>query len=149
MSGVARCAPVLATALLLAATACAGDDATRVVLTADDCVYEGAGSVDAGTVAIDLENESGEVGVFELLRLDPAGTDEELEAYVTAEQERIDAGAAPQGTPGFATSVVQPVVEPGETGTLTAGLTAARYAILCSNGEPAASIHATASFEVT
>ena len=136
-------------AVLVATTACAGDDTATVTLTGNDCVYEGPDSVDAGTVAIDVENESGEVGVFELLRLDPASGDEELAAYVTAEQERIDAGAEPQGTPGFATSVVQPVVEPGEASVITSGLTAARYAILCSNGEPATSVHATASFEVT
>ncbi len=148
MSRVA--APILAAAVLLATAACAGDDPTRVTLTNDDCTYEGPDSVGAGTVSLDIENETGEVGVFELVRIDPASTDEELEAYVIAEQERIDGGGAPQGTPTFVTSVVpQLEIDPGETSPLTAGLTAARYAILCSNGTPAASVHATESFEVT
>jgi hypothetical protein len=143
-------APILAAVLLLVATACAGDDPTRVTLTNDDCTYEGPDSVDAGTVALDIENESDEVGVFELVRMEPPSAEDDLEAYVIAEQERIDAGDAPLGTPGFVTSVVPRLeVEPGEVSHLTAGLTAAGYAVLCATGTPPTSIHATESFEAT
>ena len=141
--------PVLAAALLLAAAGCAGDDATRVTLTNEDCTYEGPDSVKAGTVALDIENESGEVGTFELVQLDAASGDEELEAYVTAEQGRIDGGDEPQGTPDFVTGVLRVEVDPGEVSVLTAGLTAGDHAVLCSTGVPATSVHATASFEAT
>ena len=134
---------------MLAAAGCAGDDATRVTLTGDDCAYDGPESVDAGTASFDIENESDETGVFELVRIDPTSTADELEAYVLAEQARIDEGGATQGTPAFVTVVVQLEVDPGEVSVLTAGLAADTYAILCSNGTPPTAIHVAEPFEVT
>lgn len=126
-----------------------GEDATRVTLTDDDCAYEGPGSVEAGTVELDIENQSGEVGTFELVQLDATSDDEELEAYVTAEQERIAGGDEPQGTPDFVLGVLRLEVDPGEVSVLTAGLNAASYAVLCFTGTPTTSVHATDSFEAT
>ena len=97
-------APILAAVLLLVTAACAGDDPNRVTLTNDNCTYEGSGSVDAGTVALDIENESDEVGVFELVRIHPGSTPEELESFVAEEQQ----------TPDFVTVVLQVEVNPRE-----------------------------------
>lgn len=127
-------------ATALAASACAGgDDATRVTLTADACTYDGPDSVDAGAVSLELENETGENGVFELARIAASSSFDELEAFVTEERR----------TPESATVVVQLEVDPGEVGVLTAGVTEGSYAVVCSNGPPATAIYATASFEAT
>jgi len=147
---VTRVLALALAAAVLALTACAGDEATRVTLTDGECAYEGPGSVEAGSVVLEIENQRDEPGVFELVRIDPSSPPDALEAYVAAEQERIDGGGTRQGLPGFATVVVpQLEVEPGELSVLTAGLTAGEYAVLCSSGTPPTSIHATASFEAT
>jgi hypothetical protein len=130
-------APILAAVLLLLAAACAGDDPTRVTLTNDDCTYEGPDSVDAGTVALDIENESDEVGVFELVRIDPGSTSEELESFIAEEQQ----------TPAFVTVVIQLEVNPREASVLNSSLTAGDHAIVCSTGVPPTSVQATESFE--
>jgi hypothetical protein len=146
---VSRFAPALALALLFAATACMGDDARLVTLTGDGCVYEGPGSVDAGTISLDIENESDEVGVFELVRIDPGSTPEKLESFIAEEQQRIDGGQR-RRTPEFVSVVVPPLaVDPGEASVVNAGLTAGDHAVICSTGTPATTIHATESFEVT
>ena len=130
---------VLAAALLLAAAACAGDDKTLVTLTEDDCVYDGPGSVEAGTVELDIENESDEVGVFELVRIDPGTTPEELESFVAEEQQK----------PEFVTVVIQLEVNPKEASVLNSGLMAGNHAVICSTGVPPTSVDATESFEAT
>jgi hypothetical protein len=133
--------------LLLAAAGCAGDDRTRVTLTNDECTYEGPDSVEAGAVAIDLENDSDDVGTFELVRLDPASTVDDLDVHVASEQERIDAGGAPVGLPAFATSVIRLEVAPDSVSVLTSVLSAGEHAVVCETGAPPTSIHATTEFE--
>lgn len=141
--------PVLAAALLLAAAGCAGDDPTRVTLTGDDCTYEGPDSVEAGTVALDIENESDEIGVFELVRIDPSSTPEQLEAFIGEEQQSVEDGQTPPRKPEFVTVVIQLEVNPKEVSVLNAGLSVGHHAVLCSTGVPATSVHATESFEAT
>ncbi len=143
-----RRAAAVATTVLLATAACGGDDGTRVTLTGDDCAYDGPEAVEAGTVAIDLANETAGNGVFELVEIASTSSAEELGAYVAAEQHRLEAGDAVLGTPAFVTVVVQLEVAPGEVGVLTAGLTAGTYAIVCSSGAPPTAIHLAAPFEV-
>jgi hypothetical protein len=140
--------PVLVGALL-AAAACADDDPTRVTLTNDDCAYEGPDSVDAGTFALDLENDSDEVGVFELVRIEPGSTPEELDAFIAEEQQSAGQG---HRTPEFVTVVIEVEVNPNETSVVNASLTAGQHAVICSTGateEPSTSVHATESFEVS
>ena len=132
-------APILAAVLLLVTAACAGDDPNRVTLTNDNCTYEGSGSVDAGTVALDIENESDEVGVFELVRIHPGSTPEELESFIAEEQQ----------TPDFVTVVLQVEVNPREASVLNSGLMAGDHAVICSSGVPPTSVQATEPFEAT
>ena len=110
-----------------------------MTLTNDDCTYEGSGSVDAGTVALDIENESDEVGVFELVRIDPGSTPEELESFIAEEQQ----------TPDFVTVVLQVEVNPREASVLNSDLMAGHHAVICSSGVPPTSVQATESFEAT
>jgi hypothetical protein len=138
----------LAAALLLAASACAGDDQPVVTLTGDDCVYEGPGSVDAGTFSLDIENESDEVGVFALVRIEPGSTPGELDAFIAEAQ----SGGPSRRTPEFVTVVIEVEVNPQESSPLDASLVAGHHAVICSTGateEPPTSVHATESFEVT
>jgi hypothetical protein len=128
---------MLAAVLLLVAAACAGDDPTRVTLTNDDCTYEGPESVDAGTVALDIENESDEVGVFELVRIAASSTPEELESFIAEEQQ----------TPDFVTVVIQLEVSPREASVLNSSLRAGDHSVVCSTGVPPTSVQATESFE--
>jgi hypothetical protein len=126
-----------------------GDDTMRVTLTNDDCTYEGPDSFEAGTVSLDIENESGEVGVFELVRIAPGSTPEELESFIAEEQQRIDGGQR-RRTPESVSVVVPPLeVDPSEASVVNAGLTAGDHAVICSTGTPPTTIHATESFEVT
>jgi hypothetical protein len=142
-------APLLAAALLFVAAACAGDDPTRVTLTNDDCSYEGPESVDAGTFALDLENESDEVGVFELVRLEPGSTPEELDAFIAEEQRSAGQG---HRTPEFVTVVIELEVDPQEASVWNGSLTTGHHAVICSTGAseaPSTSVDATEAFEVT
>jgi hypothetical protein len=144
-------APILAAVLLLVAGACAGDDPTGVTLTNDDCTYEGPDSVDAGTVALDIENESDEFGVFELVRIEPGRTPDELESFIAEEQESTESGQGHR-TPEFVTVVIEIEVNPKEAGVLNTTLTAGHHAVICSTGAAgvrSTSVHATESFEVT
>jgi hypothetical protein len=142
-------ATALVAAVALAAAGCAGDDATRVTLTDDGCSYDGPGSFEAGTVSLELENQSDENGVFTLLRLEPSTTYEQLEAHVAAAQQRIDAGQAPLGPPESVTVVLPLEVDPSQVGELSSILTAATYAITCANGPPATTLQVAGPFEVT
>jgi hypothetical protein len=142
-------APILSATLLLVGAACAGDDATRVTLTSGDCSYEGPESVDAGTFALDLENESDEVGVFELVRIEPGSTPEELDAFIAEEQRSAGQG---HRTPEFATVVIELEVEPQEASVWNGSLTTGHHAVICSTGAseaPSTSVDATEAFEVT
>ncbi len=124
------------------------DDPTRVTLTNEDCVYEGADSVE-GTVTLDIENESDEVGVFELVRIDPGGTPDELESFIAEEQLWVEGGQMPHSRPEFVTVLIQLEVDPRDAGVLTSGLTAGHHAVICSTGVPPTSVDATESFEAT
>ena len=140
---------MLAVALLLATAACAGEDTTRVTLTGDDCVYEGPDSVKAGAVSLDLENESDEVGVFELVRIDPTSTPDELESFIAEEQESAGSG---HRTPDFVTVIGVYELDPQEVSPLNTSLTTGHHAVICSTGaseSPSTSVHATESFEAT
>ena len=138
----------LLVAVALVAAACAGGDSTRVTLTADGCSYAGPETMEAGTISLDLENESDANSVFELLRIGPASTFEQLEAHVAAEQQRIDADQEPVGLPSSVTLVLQLEVEPGEVGALSSALTPATYAVTCANGPPPTAMYVAEPFEV-
>ena len=142
-------AAALVAAVALAATGCAGDDATRVTLTDSGCSYDGPESVGAGTVSLDIENETDRHGVFELLRLAPESSFEALQAHIETEQGRIAAGQLPLGPPDFATLVLQLEVDAGETGTLSSALTEATYAVTCGTFDPPTALHLAEPFEVS
>jgi hypothetical protein len=141
-------ATAVVAAVALVAAGCAGDDATRVTLTNDTCSYDGPETVDAGTVSLELQNESDANGVFELLRLGPSTTFEQLDAHVDAEQQRIDAGQRPLGPPDTVTVVLPLEVDPGQVGELSSSLVAATYAVTCADGSPATALYVTEPFEV-
>jgi len=101
-----------------------------VTLTDDGCSRSGPETLPTGSVTVEVRNESGGLGNFEMLRLD--GSFVELLAYVAEEQARIATGQPPLGTPATVTEVGRLLLNPMGTGVLEATLTAGTYAIVCA-----------------
>jgi hypothetical protein len=101
-----------------------------LTLSEDGCSRTGPETLPPGAVAIAVQNQSGGLGSFEMLRLD--GSFVELVAYVAEEQARIATGQPPVGTPASATEVGRLVLSPMGTGVLEATLTAGTYGVVCA-----------------
>jgi len=123
-------AVLLASAAVAACAAPAASGPATVTLTDDGCSRSGPETLPTGSTTIAVENESGGLGNFELLRLD--GSFVELVAYVAEEQARIATGQPPLGTPATVTEVGRLLLNSMGTGVLEATLTAGTYAIVCA-----------------
>ena len=123
---------LLAAAALAACAMPAGESPGQPTLTLaeDGCSRTGPETLPTGAVAIAVQNQSGGLGSFEMLRLDASFV--ELVAYVAEEQARIATGQTPAGTPPSATEVGRLVLSPMGTGILEATLTAGTYGIVCA-----------------
>jgi len=122
---VVAVAAVLATCATPAATGPA-----TVTLTDDGCSRSGPETLPTGAAAITVQNQSGGLGSFEMLRLDASFV--ELVAYVAEEQARIAAGQPTLGPPASATEVGRLLLSPMGTGVLEATLIPGTYAIVCA-----------------
>jgi len=123
-------AVLLASAALAACATPAATGPATVTLTDDGCSRSGPETLPTGSTTIAVQNESGGLGNFEMLRLD--GSFVELVAYVAEEQARIATGQPPLGTPASVTEVGRLLLNPMGTGVLEATLTAGTYAIVCA-----------------
>ena len=121
---------LLASAALAACATPAATGPATVTLTDDGCGRSGPETLSTGSITLEVRNESGGLGNFEMLRLD--GSFVELVAYVAEEQARIAAGQPPLGTPATVTEVGRLLLNPIGTGVLEATLTAGTYAIVCA-----------------
>lgn len=124
--------PALLVVSVLAACAMpAGESPGQPTLTLseDGCSRSGPETLPTGPVAMAVQNQSGGLGSFQMLRLD--GSFVELVAYVAEEQARIATGQPPAGAPASATEVGRLVLSPMGTGVLEATLTAGTYGVVC------------------
>jgi hypothetical protein len=134
---------------VLATSACMGDDGgARITLTGDDCAYDGPEVIEAGTRSFEIENQTDDAGIFDLVQIEP-GSGDQLQAYVREEQQRIDDGLAARGVPDFATVVIGLEVDPGDESFLTSALSNTAYAIVCSSGTPPTDVHIGTVFDAT
>lgn len=125
-------AALLAAAVLAACAMPAGESPGQatITLSEDGCSRTGPETLPTGAVAIAVQNQSGGLGSFEMLRLD--GSFVELVAYVAEEQARIATGQPPAGAPASATEVGRLVLSPMGTGVLEATLTTGTYGVVCA-----------------
>jgi hypothetical protein len=122
---------LLAAAVLAACAMPEGESPSQPTLTLseDGCSRTGPETLPTGAVTIAVQNQSGGLGSFQMLRLD--GEFLELVAYVAEEQARIATGQPPAGAPANATEVGRLVLGPMGTDVLEATLTPGRYGVLC------------------
>lgn len=148
---------VLALALL---NACGGNDgsdpavngepqALALTLADNACRFAGPASVPAGSLAIDVENQSSAAGRFELMRLAEGATADDLAAHVGEQQRRIAEGLAPGGKPSFASIVDSVGVVARWNSTLSGDVTAGAYGLVCSIGLPPKAVYLATTLEVT
>ena len=132
---------VVATVLL---AACGGGDgeggeteANRLVLTDDECTYEGDDSPPAGELLeIGALNPSSDNGAFELVRIEEGGSFDELEAYIEDERQRLEGGLQPRAPPDFASVVARSEVPSGIQTLLIGTISVGEHALLCARGVP-------------
>jgi hypothetical protein len=131
-NAVSAITTLLAAVVLAACAMPAGESPSQPTLTLseDGCSRTGPETLPTGAVAIAVQNQSGGLGSFEMLRLD--GSFVELVAYVAEEQARIATGQPPAGAPASATEVGRLVLSPMGTGVLEATLTPGTYGVLCA-----------------
>jgi hypothetical protein len=110
-----------------------------VVLRDDGCAYSGVPTVEAGTVVLELLNETTAQFDADLWLLEPGRTYDELATHVAGEQRRLEAGEPPLGHPAFATLVAEASTV-SERGTLTADLDAGTYGVACIRFEGGAPV---------
>lgn len=127
-----------------------GGDPTALALTLTDteCSYAGPESVPAGALSIDVKNETGEPGRFELLRLSADAAPEELVAYVEGERLVLSDGGAPTWPPTFASIVAREPVRAGWSSQLGADTAAGTYGLVCFSGAPPRALYLAATFGV-
>ena len=115
---------------MLAATAFAvscgggGNGTNRLTLTDDSCNYEGDQTPSASeTFEAEVVNKSSKLGAFEIAKIDPGHTFDEVESYVESQQQRIADGLAFVPPPIYMTLGERAQIESGETGMLVSTVT--------------------------
>ena len=129
--------------VVLAATAVAvscgggGSGANRLTLTDDSCSYEGDQTPSAiETFEAEVVNESSKLGAFEIAKIDPGHTFDEVKAYVKSQQQRIADGLAFVPPPIWMTLGERAQIESGETGKLVSTVTTGTWVLWCAQEHP-------------
>lgn len=107
----------------------------RLILTEDDCAYEGPGAMSEGSFTADVENRSSHYGGFEIGELAESSTLSDLEEYIARERKRWDETQEVRGPPDYYTQVVRVGVAAGDIGLLPVDVDAGTHALTCFNDD--------------
>ena len=128
----------LAGVVVLAATAFAvscgggGNGANRLTLTDDSCAYEGDKTPSAlETFEAEVVNKSSTLGAFEIAKIDPGHTFDEVKSYVESAQQRIADGRAFVPPPIWMTLGERAQIKSGDTGMLATTVTTGTWVLWC------------------
>lgn len=108
-----------------------------VTLNDTACRLDGTpGGLAGGLLALSVTNDASSFSGFDLFRVRDGYSFADLEAHVSAENERIARGEPYAGFPVAATSIDQLPLQPGESGTIPFVAEPGTYAVICVRGIP-------------
>ena len=114
-----------------------GNGANRLTLNDDSCVYKGDETPSATeTFEAEVVNESSKLGAFEIAKIEPGHTFDEVESYVESAQQRIADGRAFVPPPIWMTLGERAQIESGETGKLVSTVTTGTWVLWCLQEHP-------------
>jgi hypothetical protein len=134
--------------------ACGGgsdSNSHRATLTDDGCTYEGDTALPAGTVTIDVENQTDFFGAFALARLADGRTIDDLKPQLEQAQREFDqSGGTPPPPPDYYEQSIRIGVERGATSELPADVSPGTYALMCFVDDlPTWRVYAAAQLDVS
>jgi hypothetical protein len=114
-----------------------GNGANRLTLTDDSCAFEGNETPSATeTFEAEVVNKSSKLGAFEIAKIDPGHTFDEVKSYVKSQQQRIADGLAFVAPPIWMTLGERAQIESGQTGKLVSSVTTGTWVLWCAQEHP-------------
>ena len=133
----------LAGVVVLAATAFAvscgggGNGTDQLTLTDDSCAYKGDQTPSATeTYEANIVNQSSKLGAFEIAKIDPGHTFDEVKSYVKSQAQRIADGLPFVPPPIWMTLGERAQIESGQTGKLVSTVTTGTWVLWCAQQHP-------------
>jgi hypothetical protein len=123
----------------LVLSSCGGADTAspRLTLTETECTYDGSDALPSTeTFEAEVVNESSKLGAFEIVKIDPGHTFEEVERYMESERQRLAEGLEIAGPPSYLTLGARTQAESGGTGTLVSTVTSGTWILWCAHEHP-------------